>query len=34
MAWRILLNYLPESRKSWPDYLNKQRTLYNQFLGK
>jgi len=32
MAWRILLNYLPESRKSWPDYLNKQRTLYNQFL--
>ena len=33
-AWRILLNYLPESQQSWPDYLNKQRKLYNQFLGK
>ena len=34
MAWRILLNYLPESRQSWTDYLSKQRKLYNQFLGK
>ena len=34
MAWRILLNYLPESRASWTNYLKKQRDLYHQFLGK
>ena len=34
MAWRILLNYLPESRESWTNYLKKQRDLYHQFLGK
>ena len=33
MAWRILLNYLPEKREAWVDYVHKQRTLYDQFIG-
>ena len=34
MAWRVLLNYLPENRKTWSDYVHKQRCTYNQFVGK
>ena len=34
MAWRVLLNYLPENRETWSDYLYKQRCTYNQFVGK
>eukprot|EP00095_Tigriopus_kingsejongensis_P005856 maker-scaffold38_size502422-snap-gene-0.14 protein:Tk05856 transcript:maker-scaffold38_size502422-snap-gene-0.14-mRNA-1 annotation:"tbc1 domain family member 13" len=32
LSWRILLNYLPEERSSWTDYLGKKRKLYQQFL--
>ena len=34
MAWRMLLNYLPEGKREWKDYLTKQRNTYAQFLGK
>ena len=34
MAWRVLLNYLPENRETWSAYLYKQRCTYNQFVGK
>ena len=33
MAWRILLNYLPEKKDAWLEYLHKQRNLYDQFIG-
>ncbi|XP_054770261.1 TBC1 domain family member 13-like [Lytechinus pictus] len=32
VCWKILLNYLPAARTTWPDVLAKQRQLYKEFL--
>ena len=34
LSWRLLLNCLPPKRSQWAAYLNQQRELYQQFLGK
>ncbi|XP_064649444.1 TBC1 domain family member 13-like [Lineus longissimus] len=31
-CWKLLLNYLPSSKKEWPTVLEKQRTLYKHFI--
>lgn len=33
LAWRLLLNYLPPDRPSWPDFLGNQRKLYGQLIN-
>lgn len=32
LCWRLLLNYLPVSKKEWNETLNRSRNLYKQFI--
>nr|CAD7574574.1 unnamed protein product [Timema californicum] len=33
LCWKLLLNYLPPSRKTWSETLTRKRELYKQFIG-
>ncbi|KAF6212896.1 hypothetical protein GE061_010606 [Apolygus lucorum] len=33
LCWRLMLNYLPPSKKSWSELLSRKRELYKQFIN-
>ncbi|KAF4532117.1 hypothetical protein B566_EDAN004122 [Ephemera danica] len=33
LCWKLMLNYLPSSRKTWSKTLARKRELYKQFIG-
>lgn len=33
VCWRLLLNYLPPNRETWPSFLQQQREIYKQFVN-